>query len=101
MKRSLLSHTLVALLAVGGVALADRTITKLSAPAKVVRMTFEINADGTVPAEVCGTTTDAVGAQLPVSCQSTLLPSANTIAVSVKGLASGQALTFWKSRETD
>lgn len=82
-------------------ALADRTTTVLSAPAKVQTMNFVINADNTVHANVCGSTTYSDGGATPVICHGVLLPAANSIAVSVRALGAGQGLTFWRQQETD
>ena len=78
---------------------ADKTVTYTTANAEVVSMDFTPQAGGAVFARVCGRTKDSVGNLTQQTCYSTLLPSGNAIATSVNSLATGQALTFWKTQE--
>jgi hypothetical protein len=77
----------------------NKTITVLSAPARVVRMEFYPQADGTVMAKVGGQTTLSDGTPTAVSQYDVTLPAAHAIAVSVQSLATGTALAFWKTQE--
>jgi hypothetical protein len=77
----------------------NKTITVLTAPAKVVRMEFFPQADGTVLAKVGGQTTLSDGTPTAVTQYEVTLPAAHAISVSVNALAAGQALTFWKTQE--
>lgn len=86
----------VFVLAFAAGALADMSFTYSSANARVAKMEFYPRTGGAVTAVVCGATTATAGApELP--CKSTELGAADPIAVSVTALATGQALTFWKT----
>lgn len=98
LKRIAVSATVLALL-VAGAALADRTITLLSAPASIYSMRFVPQTGGAVAAEVCGRTQQTDGGVTQVTCYSVTLPSGHAISVAVNGLATGQALTFWRTQE--
>lgn len=81
-------------------ALADKTTTVLSAPSTITALHFYPPGDGGVmPSQACGRTKFADGGWTPVSCFDVDLPPGNAINVSVKSLAEGGALTFWRGQE--
>jgi TPP-dependent pyruvate/acetoin dehydrogenase alpha subunit len=77
----------------------NKTITVLTAPARVVRMEFYPQADGTVIAKIGGQTTLSDGTPTSISQYETTLANGNAIATSVQTLAAGAALAFWKTQE--
>lgn len=87
----------VALAAVA--ALADKTVTTLTAPSVVTAMTFYPQTGGAVHARVCGKSKFTDGGFTHDSCYDVLLPNGNATAVDVNTLATGKGLTFWKNQE--
>lgn len=86
-----------------GEAAADRTVVLLSAQAEVLAMEFtpQAQADGgvAVDAIVTGRTRQSDGGFSTIARHSIRLPHGDSIGTSVKALAAGDALTFWKGRE--
>ncbi len=77
----------------------NKTITVLTAPAKVIHMDFYPMADGSVVARIAGSTTISDGTPLAATSYEVKLPAGHAIAVSVQALAAGQALSYWKTQE--
>lgn len=99
MKR-FLAHVVAGLVIFGaGVALADRTVTLLSAQARVQRISFVSQDQGvTILANVCGYTKDNLNRDAGYKCYERMLP-AGAFKTSVAGLFTGAALTFWKAED--
>lgn len=101
MKRSLLAVAAAGVLAAGllltTAALANKTITYLTAGSEVTGLHFDIQP-GKVIANVCGHAPLQTGGFGEVRCWPTVL-LAGAIFTSVNALAVGQALTFWTTQE--
>jgi hypothetical protein len=100
MKRTSRIHlalTLGALL-VAGIALADKTVTYLTAPAVVDTITFQFGAANRVVATVCGHTQRTGGIDTDAKCYDRELPTGQ-FKTDVLALRTGQARTFWLTQE--
>jgi len=84
-------------------ALADITVTQLTAPSTVTALHFYVPGDGGVmPAQVCGRTLFSDGGPTPVECFDVPnggLAAGNGINTSVQGLSTGAGLTLWKGQK--
>lgn len=79
-------------------ALADKTITLLSAGSSVTSMSFDLTTPGQVNADVCGQAPLQGGGTSKPSCYHISLTS-GAVFTAVNNLAAGAALTFWQSKE--
>lgn len=97
MKRLLLAVVLSAGL-FSMAALADKTITTLTAGSKVTSMSFDVSVPGQVAATVCGRAPLQAGGFSQPTCYPVTL-SAGGVFTAVNALAAGAALTFWQGQE--
>jgi hypothetical protein len=77
---------------------ANVNMTLLQSGSEVVSLSFFPQPDGTVPSRVCGHAPFADGGFEDVRCFEINLPTGHAIALDVKALAAGQALTFWQQK---
>lgn len=96
MKRFMIAVVLSAGLA--SIALANKTVTLLTAGSSVTSMSFDLTTSGQVNADVCGKAPLQGGGFSQPTCYHISLTS-GSVFTAVNNLATGAALTFWQGQE--